>query len=160
MTKIIITAIFGLMLVTRGVASETAIQDSHAKAATELLLTMHFEKQMSAGMEMMADVMIKQNAMLAPFRSVLLKWAAGFMTWDTFGSQVVAFYEATFTEAELRDLTAFYKTPTGQKALTEMPKLSRQMMELGSSVAKDHVQELEPLMRARSAEIEQLSAKP
>lgn len=35
-----------------------------------------------------------------------------------------AIYASHFTVVELRDLIAFYKTPTGQKALTEMPKVS------------------------------------
>jgi len=33
-------------------------------------------------------------------------------------------YASHFTVAELHELTAFYKTPAGQKALTEMPKVS------------------------------------
>jgi hypothetical protein len=160
MTKIMITGIFVAIIFTRAAAAVPPAQDSHARAATELLLTMNFEKEIASGVETMTDIMIKQNAMLGPYKKVLLKWAASFMTWDTLGPRVVALYEAAFTESELLDMSAFYKTPTGQKALTEMPKLTRQLAELGAAAATEHVQELEPLIRARAAEIEQLTAKP
>ncbi len=38
-----------------------------------------------------------------------------------------AMYAATFTEAELRDMVAFYESPTGQATLTKMPQLMSQM---------------------------------
>ncbi len=82
------------------------------------------------------------------------------MTWDTFGSRLVALYEESFTESELRDMTAFYKTPTGQKALTVLPELSRRMIEIGVTEAKKHAQELEAMIRDRAAEIQKLTAKP
>jgi uncharacterized protein len=137
-----------------------AALDSHAQAATELLTVMNLERQMAGGAEAMVDVMIGQNAMLAPYRDVLLKWAASFMNWENFGPQVVALYEDAFTEQELRDMTAFYKSPTGQKSLTGIPQLTHRMSELGSKVAKEHVPELEAMIRARSAEIQKLTAKP
>ena len=160
MPKIRIAVMVGVVMFTQICGAEPPAQDSHAQAATELLLTMNFEKEMATGAELMADLLIKQNAMLGPYKDVLLKWAASFMTWDTFGARTVVLYEAAFTESELRDITAFYKTPTGQKALTEIPKLTRQMAELGATVAKEHIQELEPLVRARAAELEKLTAKP
>ena len=116
--------------------ADTPAVDTHAQAATELLTTMNVEKQMAVGAEVMADQMIRQNPVLGPYKDVILKWAATFMTWDTFGARLVAVYEESFTEAELRELNAFYKTALGQKALTVMPGLFRQSAELGSTVAK------------------------
>jgi hypothetical protein len=140
--------------------ADAPAMDSHAQAATNLLSVMNVEKQMAVGTQTMTDLLIAQNAMLGPYRDVILKWAANFMTWDTFGPRVVALYKESFTERELRDLAAFYKTPLGQKSLTVMPELTRRMAELGASVAKEHAQELEPMIRARAAEIQKQVAHP
>jgi uncharacterized protein len=39
-------------------------------------------------------------------------------------------YDKHFTEAELKDLIAFYKTPTGKKSLSVMPQLLAESMQL------------------------------
>lgn len=138
----------------------TVAVDTHAQAASELLATMNVQKEMATATEVMVDQMIKQNPMLGPYRDALLKWAATFMTWDVFGARLVALYEDAFTEAELRELKAFYETPLGQKTLTAMPGLLRQSADLGSTIAKEHLPELETAIRARASELEKMSPKP
>jgi hypothetical protein len=44
---------------------------------------------------------------------------------------VVLVYASNFSAAELRDLTAFYNTPTGQKFLQKMPVITQQTMLVG-----------------------------
>jgi len=39
-----------------------------------------------------------------------------------------AIYARHFTAAELRDLTAFYRTPTGQKALRVLPQVMGEVL--------------------------------
>jgi uncharacterized protein len=41
---------------------------------------------------------------------------------------VVPLYDKYYTESELRDLIAFYKTPTGQKMITVQPQLTGEAM--------------------------------
>jgi uncharacterized protein len=43
-----------------------------------------------------------------------------------------ALYDKYFTEAEIKDLTAFYKSPTGKKAITVMPQLFAESVRQGS----------------------------
>ena len=160
MRQLAYALVAGFLISPLAVRAEEPAPDSHAQAAMDLLMIMDVEKEMTAGAETMTDLMIQQNAMLAPYKDVILKWASSFLTWKTFGPRVVALYKENFTESELRDMAVFYKTPTGQKALTAMPALMQKMMELGSSVAKEHTQELEPMIRARSAEIQKMTAHP
>ena len=53
--------------------------------------------------------------------------------WDDVKPQIAKLYTDTFTEAELRDLIAFYQTPTGLKAIAKMPVLMQQGAALGMS---------------------------
>jgi hypothetical protein len=46
-------------------------------------------------------------------------------------NQMASVYAYNFTAAELHDLTAFYKSPTGQKLLRMMPVITSQTMAVG-----------------------------
>ncbi len=50
--------------------------------------------------------------------------------------QKVAFvvYDKNFTDSELKDIIAFYKTPTGQKSLKQMPEVMRESMDMTSTL--------------------------
>ena len=51
--------------------------------------------------------------------------------WDDVRPLLVKLYTDSFTEAELRDLVAFYDSPTGKKAAMQMPALLQKGMVLG-----------------------------
>jgi uncharacterized protein len=155
--KNVAVILLAILAAASACAAEPSATDSHMLAATELLQTMNLEKQMAAGTNTMADLMIKQNPTLAPYKDVILKWAAGFMTWDVFGARLAVMYRDAYTESELRDLAAFYKSPTGQKYLTVMPKMMHDQAELGSMVAVEHADKLQAMIRARTEEIQRLT---
>jgi len=46
--------------------------------------------------------------------------------WEEIEPQIVKLYVQTFTESELRDIVAFYETPTGRKAVSKVPTLTQQ----------------------------------
>jgi len=129
-------------------------------AAADLLRIMGLERTMMAGMTTMVDIQIQQNPTLGPYRDVLLKWAETFMTWDAVSPELIDLYAGTFTESELQELIAFYKTPTGQKALTEIPGLMQKGAAIGTDIAKKHTAELEKMIRERAKEIEKATQKP
>jgi uncharacterized protein len=45
---------------------------------------------------------------------------------EELNAQVAKLYATHFTEAELKDLLAFYKTPVGMKLITEQPKVGEE----------------------------------
>jgi hypothetical protein len=46
--------------------------------------------------------------------------------WDEVKPKLAKLYAGAFTEAELRELDAFYASPTGQKAVAKMPSLTQE----------------------------------
>lgn len=54
---------------------------------------------------------------------------------DTFLDMVVPVYDKHFTEAELQELVAFYKTPIGQKAIETLPKITSEIAPLSQQWA-------------------------
>ena len=57
-----------------------------------------------------------------------------------------AVYAITFTPAELRDITAFYKTPTGQKIVEKTPALAQQSMAAGQAWGRSMATDLQAKM--------------
>jgi len=151
--KHVAVVVVALLACARAYAAD-APPDSHLAAATEMLRAMNVEKQMEAGENMMADLMIQQNPTLGPYKDVILKWAAGFLNWDMFGARLAQMYKDAYTESELRDITAFFKSRTGQKYIATMPKMMHDQSELGSMMAREHADELQAMLRARAEEIQ------
>ncbi|OON63877.1 hypothetical protein B0920_11185 [Massilia sp. KIM] len=53
---------------------------------------------------------------------------------DEMVNEMVPLYANHFTTAEIKELTAFYRSPLGRKMLANMPKLSAESMALGQRV--------------------------
>ena len=73
-----------------------------------------------------------------------------------FFKKYIALYASAFTEEELRELTAFYRTPLGLKALTTLPVLTGQSNDIAQQAVSGKqpqlMQRLQPLIPAIEAE--------
>ena len=68
---------------------------------------------------------------------------------------MMAIYTDAFTEAKLREVNAFYKTPTGQKAITVLPGLMQKGMAIGQKTMQEHLPELQEAIQAKLKEGEE-----
>jgi uncharacterized protein len=55
---------------------------------------------------------------------------------------VAAVYAGNFTAAELRDIEAFYRQPTGQKMLEKMPVVGQQALAVGQQIGRKAAEDL------------------
>ena len=72
--------------------------------------------------------------------------------------ELVALYTDAFTEAELKELLAFYQTPTGRKVLEQMPQLMAHSAQLTQDRLQKAVPEVDKLLGQMAAELK--PAKP
>jgi hypothetical protein len=133
---------------------------THEQAVTELFQLIGLERTMMGGATAMIDAQVQANPAIAPYRDVLLEWAQKYLTWDTMAPKLVQMQMEAFTESEIREMIAFYKTPTGQKALLKMPELMKQGAAIGVEVAKAHLPELETMVLERKRQLESNEGKP
>jgi len=74
-----------------------------------------------------------------------------------FTDLIAGIYARNFTIAELSDITAFYKTPTGQKLLEKLPAVLQESMTSGQqfaqSLAADMQQRIVEEMKKRGYEV-------
>jgi hypothetical protein len=132
--------ILGLMAITAFLSGPVQAQseDADARAAArELITTMKLGEQFKAMMPMIFNAFkpaFVQNRpdvdrdfdALVPI--LLEKMSARVKELE---DAVVVVYASNFSAAELRDLTAFYKSPTGQKLLQKTPFVTQQTMAAG-----------------------------
>lgn len=65
-------------------------------------------------------------------------------------------YDTSFTDAELRELIAFYRTPTGQKAAVFLPNLSSRVQTEFGPVIQQKLQALiQPLLQTETEQLKQ-----
>ena len=76
------------------------------------------------------------------------------MSWKALRGDFAQLYAESFTEPELREVTAFYQTETGQKAIRLMPSLMARGMALGQQAVADHQADLEARIQKRVRELE------
>ena len=124
-------------------------------AATQLLQLMNVESVMRATTSATFAAQVKQQPQMAPFREVMQAWADSTMTLRSMGPALARIYAQTFSEAELRQLIAFYQSPIGRKLASSSPELTRRGAEVGSSVAEANMPMLERMIQARAAQLRQ-----
>lgn len=150
--------VFSLLFVVGSMT--TSAQDlsaSHMEAARELLAITGTEALMVESVDSMIQLQLEQNPDLVPFQDILRSFLREHLSWEAIGEDFVRIYTESFSEAELREITAFYQTETGQKAVQLMPSLMAQGMELGQRAVIAHQGELEARVQDR---IDKMSRQP
>jgi uncharacterized protein len=103
------------------------------------------------------NAMVEQlasNPALAPYQDILKGWVQGIFAGGAFDDEMVRLYQETFTESELREIVAFYKTPIGQKTLQKLPELMQKGVAVGQKLATEHMPELQKAIAARQRELD------
>jgi len=128
---------------------------SHVQAVEELLHTMKMDTLLGQTLDALVEAQAAQNPDFAKIEDVLRQFMAKYMSWEVLKPQLVTIYADTFTEAELREINAFYNTPTGQKAITVLPGLMQKGMAIGQKTMQDHLPELQEAIQKKLKEGEE-----
>ena len=75
------------------------------------------------------------------------------MTWDAMLPELTKMYTETFSEAELKQMAAFYGSPAGQKSLEKLPEMMQRTAMAGARISQPHTDELRASMATRSEEL-------
>ena len=129
-----------------------ADENSHKKAANELLVTMGIEKMLEQSNERLVSIQVAQNRKIAGYEDLVKAFYDKHSNWEVIKDDVIKMYTQAFTEQELNELTTFYKSPTGQKALSEMPALMVKTIHTGQQNIKDNLPELQKEIEKRKEE--------
>jgi hypothetical protein len=135
------------------VPTTAPVSPSQTAAAIELLKAIKLEASLPNTSAAMIDSEITRNPGMTPYRDVMLDWLKKYMTWSSMQPELVKLYTDTYSEAELKELAAFYRTPVGQKSLAKNPELMQKTAMIGARLGQEHADELKTLMNARRDEL-------
>jgi hypothetical protein len=138
---------------TPAVTPNAASAAASSAAALELFKAMKLQDSLQDTTAAMIDSEVSRNPGLTPYREVMLQWLRKYMTWDAMLPELTKMYTETFTDAELKEMTAFYGSPAGQKSLTKIPELMQRTAMIGARLGQAHSDELKASMTAHSEEL-------
>lgn len=140
--------------------SQAAFSSSESKAEAEILLdSMGMQVALEQSIEQMLQLQLQQNPALAPYKNVMLQFFSKHMSYERLKPQMIEIYATAFTASELKDINAFYATPTGKKTLVKMPELMAQGGQIGAQQVHNNIQELQDMIKTESERIQKLQAK-
>lgn len=145
-------AVIGLpLLVLIGAAPNPAPVSPHEKAARDLVRLVSGREIARTGIEEMVRE-IRRDPEVAPYEDVFRAWYEKYFAENDAESEMVKLYMETFSEKELREITAFYKTPAGRKAIASLPELMSEAAEVGMRRTEEHKAELIEMLEQARAE--------
>jgi hypothetical protein len=144
-----------LLLATSALVSG-AQTDQHRALAEELTALFHMEDVMEQSIADMLALQIEAQPALKPYEADLSAFLQKHMGWSTLKDDMIGLYAESFSQQELREMIAFYKTETGQKAIRLVPELMNQLSQVSTARVQEHLPELFTALRAKGfgAEVE------
>ena len=124
-----------------------ADEASHRLAAERLLDAAGTPTAMRAAMDSMLQMQLRGAPQLAPYEGVLRTFLEKHVSYEALKDELLALYVADFTEAELDEIAAFYRTPTGTKAVARLPMLVSRASQLGERRVRSNQGELVRLIQ-------------
>lgn len=143
--KILALVLAGLFAV--GPLTASADEASHRQAAAEMFQAIDMERVITQAIDASLKAQMEQNPALVPYEAQMRAFLTKYMSWASMKDEMTKMYTQEFTEPELKQLTAFYKTPLGQKAIAKMPVLMARSMALGQQRVQEHLPELQAALK-------------
>jgi len=148
MTKKII-----LSLLLLSIFSINANEKRDTAAVYELFTTMDMAKTYQQTIEKMLEMQVKQNPSIEPLKDTMLEFFDKYMGWKSMKEDMAKIYMNNFTDNELKQLIAFYKTPIGKKAAILVPTLASEGAAISQQRVQKNMPELQQMMQARMAQL-------
>jgi hypothetical protein len=120
--------------------------------ASELIDVMQLGPHWREQLAQSVDAQVQINPAMAPFKDVFAQFFDKYAGWTSVRAEFVSIYATNFTEQELHDLIAFYKTPTGQKVIAVVPTIQARAQAIGLKLVQQHQAELTDAIRQKLAQ--------
>jgi len=133
-----------------------ADEATHREAAVRVLEITKADAAMKSGFQAMIDPVLASmrqrgmpEAAAQEVKEAFSQWFTEEIKWEDIKPKMVEIYVQQFSEAELKELQAFYQTPTGQKAIEKLPIVMQQ----GANIGREYAQSKGQILQAKLKEI-------
>jgi hypothetical protein len=130
------------------------VAPSHTAMSKDLIVTVNAENTVKQSTDAMIDAQLRANPMMAQYVGDLLReYLAEQMRWQDLEPEFVRLYCEMFTEAELKEMIAFNRTPLGQKIIRVTPELMRRAMSVGETRVQANMPAFQKRIEERVAKL-------
>lgn len=144
MNRNIIKSFFAVTLVLSSFTLTAA--EPERKAAAELLEASRFDKTMESSVDAAVQMVKQMHPGLGDKEVPLRKFYEKHLGAKSLRDDVIVMYADIFTEQELKDIAAFYRTKTGQKALEKLPEVMQRTMQIAQARIMQNMGELQEVL--------------
>lgn len=123
-----------------------ADERSHRQAAEELLQAMKVDVQLNTSINQNLDLQLRAQPALVPYKDVMREFFTKHISYEALKDELVQIYVDEFTQDELKQIAAFYKTAEGKKMIEKSPSLMNKGMQLGMQRVAKHQDELKQMI--------------
>jgi len=168
--KTFIGAVLVAGLLVTGVVRADAPQVSDA-SIHQLLEVTHAQKLMDGMMAQMKNIMLQsalqtvghpldaqEQQILSRNMDKLVSVMQAQFTWSKLEPAMTDIYRSNFSQKEVDDMLAFYKTPTGQSLISKMPIVMQQSMRMGQEQMKGALPQLQQINQQMAQEFKDYEA--
>ena len=121
-------------------------------AAYELLEAMQMPAQLKQALDGLIEMQLRANPQLVPYRSIFTDFFNKYMSFEALKKGYADIYLDYFSVSEIKELTAFYKSPIGRKMASKTAEFTLRCAALGQKAVKDHQLELQTALGKAIAE--------
>lgn len=134
-------------------AATPALAQSPAQlaAAEDMLVAMDGRAQYEAALVSTLDTQLAADPSLMPYRDVMLGFFQDFVSWEKVRGDYARVYAERFSEPELRELAAFYRTPLGRRFAEESVEVGGELALINMRIVEANEGELIRRIVAASA---------
>ena len=125
----------------------------------KLLETTNARKQFDSMKNGMLDLQLKSAPQVAPYKQVFVKFFDKYLTFEMLKKELADIYLDLFTPDEIRELTAFYRTPLGKKLVEKNQDLTLRSAQIGQNAVLKHLPELQAELK-KAIEADQKKSAP
>ena len=121
-------------------------QEEYA-AAYELLEAMQVPAQLKQTLDGIVDMQMQANPQLLPYKSIFTDFFNKYMSFDALKEGYADIYLDSFSVAELKEMTLFYKSPIGSKMASKTSEFALRGAALGQKAVQEHQEELQAALK-------------
>ena len=125
----------------------TSTPATHKEAALLAVDASGSREMMTAMVNVSLEQQIRLKPILKPYEQVLRQFLSKYLSYEALRDAFAEMYMARFDELQLRQMAAFYQTPTGKVAITKVGELATAGAELGRKRVEEHQAELVDAIR-------------
>lgn len=124
--------------------------ESHREVALRVLEISGMRTSYAEMLEISLQSTLKVNPNLVQFEAGFREFFAKYASYDAIKEDFAALYMRVFDELQLRQIEAFYRTPTGMLAVKELARIMQEGGKIGERKVQEHQKELiEILMKSQ-----------